>query len=291
MDIAVTPPWALRNAPAMDAEQFQLWRTLLEERTGMTLPTERKSFLETSLSARMRELGLEDYQTYYAQLVTGASESRAMEWSILVDRLTVQETGFFRHPGSFALVKAFSREFARRHVNGGTLNAWSVGCSTGEEAYSLAMVINECFAGARDKLFYGITGTDISLPTLARARRGVFPLRRVNRVAPALRERYFQPHDTQHLQVTATLRERVCFAHLNVLDLDQAPMENLDLIFCQNMLIYFRRWRKRQIVNRLAARLAPGGVLVLGPGEITDWQNDNLEREVYPDTLAFRRRV
>ncbi len=57
------------------------------------------------------------------------------------------------------------------------------------------------------------------------------------------------------------------------------------------MLIYFRRWRKRQIVNRLAARLAPGGVLVLGPGEITDWQNDNLEREVYPDTLAFRRRV
>lgn len=95
MDIAVTPPWALRNAPAMDAEQFQLWQTLLEERTGMTLPAERKSFLETSLSTRMRELGLEDYQTYYAQLVTGASESRAMEWSILVDRLTVQETGFF----------------------------------------------------------------------------------------------------------------------------------------------------------------------------------------------------
>jgi chemotaxis protein methyltransferase CheR/type IV pilus assembly protein PilK len=275
----------------MDAEQFQLWQALLEERTGMTLAPERKAFLETSLNIRMRELGLENYDTYYQQLVVGATEARAMEWSILVDRLTVQETSFFRHPGSFALVEEFVNRFAAEHTGGATLNAWSVGCSTGEEAYSLAMLIQERFAGHDKQLFYGITGTDISLPTLAKARHGLFARRRAMQVDPALRERYFEEADDQRLRVSATLRERVCFAHLNVLDLDQAPMDNMDLIFCQNMLIYFRRWRKRQIVTRLAERLAPGGLLVLGPGEVTDWHHPELERVSFPDTLAFRRRV
>ncbi|MEO1900684.1 MAG: CheR family methyltransferase [Alcanivorax sp.] len=290
MGYAVTDRWSIKSAPAMDAEQFQLWQALLEERTGMTLAAERKPFLETSLNIRMRELGIASYDLYYEQLVTGATEARAMEWSVLVDRLTVQETSFFRHPGSFALVQEFVDRFAAERPGGATLNAWSVGCSTGEEAYSLAMLINERFAASGKPLFYGITGTDISLPTLAKARRGLFPRRRVEQIDPALRAAYFSDADGRHQQVAQTLRERVCFAYLNVLNLDQAPMDNMDLIFCQNMLIYFRRWRKRQIVNRLAGRLAPGGLLVLGPGEITDWQDPRLERVQFADTLAFRRR-
>ncbi|MED5603220.1 MAG: CheR family methyltransferase [Pseudomonadota bacterium] len=290
MGFAVTDRWSIKSAPAMDAEQFQLWQALLEERTGMTLAPERKQFLESSLNIRMRELGLDDYDTYYQQLVTGATEARAMEWSTLVDRLTVQETSFFRHPGSFALVEDYLGQFAAERGTGATLNAWSVGCSTGEEAYSLAMLISERFRAHGKALFYGITGTDISLPTLAKARRGLFPRRRVEQIDPALRERYFKDADTHTMQVADGLRERVCFAHLNVLNLDQAPMDDMDLIFCQNMLIYFRRWRKRQIVNQLAGRLAPGGLLVLGPGEITDWHDPRLERVHFADTLAFRRR-
>ncbi|MBL7251157.1 CheR family methyltransferase [Alloalcanivorax sp. C16-2] len=290
MGYAVTDRWSIKNAPAMDAEQFQLWQALLEERTGMTLAPERKPFLETSLNIRMRELGIDGYDTYYEQLVTGATEARAMEWSVLVDRLTVQETSFFRHPGSFALVEDFVNRFADERQAGATLNAWSVGCSTGEEAYSLAMLIQERFNDSDKELFYGITGTDISLPTLAKARRGVFGRRRVEQIDPRLRETYFTEVDANNMQAGTTLRERVCFAYLNVLNLDQAPMDNMDLIFCQNMLIYFRRWRKRQIVTRLAGRLAPGGLLVLGPGEITDWQDPRLERVRFADTLAFRRR-
>lgn len=290
MGYVVTDRWSIKNTPSMDAEQFQLWQALLEERTGMTLARERKPFLETSLNIRMRELGLEDYDTYYEQLVVGATESRAMEWSVLVDRLTVQETSFFRHPGSFALVEDYVSRFAGEREEAACLNVWSVGCSTGEEAYSLAMLIQERFRDSDKQLFYGITGTDISLPTLAKARRGVFARRRVERIDPVLRDVYFQDLDAQNMKVVDSLRERVCFAHLNVLNLDQAPMNDMDLIFCHNMLIYFRRWRKRQIVSRLAERLAPGGILVLGPGEITDWQHPELERVPFPDTLAFRRR-
>src|SRR5690554_8208115 len=83
---AVRDRWSIRDMPAMEQEQFELWQALLEERTGMTLGQERKMFLETSLNIRMRELNLSDYDTYYQQLVTGTTEMKAMEWSVLVDR-------------------------------------------------------------------------------------------------------------------------------------------------------------------------------------------------------------
>ena len=146
MGAAMTDRWSIKRMPTMNAEQFQLWQTLLEDRTGMTLSNERKTFLETSLNMRMRELGIEDYETYYEHLVMGSTQSRVMEWSVLVDRLTVQETSFFRHPGSYALVEEFSQRFMAEQPGGASLDVWSVGCSTGEEAYSLAIIINEQFS-------------------------------------------------------------------------------------------------------------------------------------------------
>ena len=288
--VAVTDRWSIRNTPVMSEEQFTLWQALLEERTGMTLVAERKPFLETSLSIRMRELGVADYDEYYEQLQVGTTESKAMEWSVLVDRLTVQETSFFRHPGSYALVEDFIAQFVAEQPDGASLDVWSVGCSTGEEPYSLAMLINERFIDFETKNYFGITATDISLPTLAKARRAVYPARKVERIDPALREKYFSKLNDREYQVEQSLRDRICFARVNVLDLQKAPMRDMDIIFCQNMLIYFRRWRKRQIVTRLAERLAPGGIMVLGPGEVTDWQHPELERVHFADALAFRRR-
>ncbi|PKM22670.1 MAG: methyltransferase [Gammaproteobacteria bacterium HGW-Gammaproteobacteria-14] len=287
--VAVADRWSIKNTPVMEQEQFELWQALLEERTGMTLSQERKTFLETSLSIRMRELGLDDYEVYYEQLLVGTTESKAMEWSVLVDRLTVQETSFFRHPSSYALVEEYVLEFCRRPGTE-TLDVWSVGCSTGEEPYSLAMLIHAIFEESKSKHLFGVTATDISLPTLSKARRGNYPARRVERVDVMMREKYFERMSEREYQVTPSLRDRVCFARLNVLELSKAPMGNMDLIFCQNMLIYFRRWRKREIVTHLAERLAPGGMMVLGLGEITDWSHPDLERVPFKDTLAFRRR-
>ena len=86
------------------------------------------------------------------------------------------------------------------------------------------------------------------------------------------------------------IRDRVCFTRLNVLDLDKAPMHGMNIIFCQNLLIYFRRWRRREIVKRLAERLAPGGLLVLGQGELTDWQPPGLQRVPSEHVLAWIKR-
>lgn len=227
---AVKDRWSIKNTPVMEQEQFELWQALLEERTGMTLSQERKTFLETSLNIRMRELGIADYDVYYEQLVAGTTESKAMEWSVLVDRLTVQETSFFRHPSSYALVEEYVTEFAARPGKQ-SLDVWSVGCSTGEEPYSLGMLINEIFTEKKSQHFFGITATDISLPTLSKARRGNYPARRVERVDAGIRDRYFERLNEREYQVVPSLRDRICFARLNVLEINKAPMQDMDLIF------------------------------------------------------------
>lgn len=280
--------WFLRRLPEMDEAQFKQWQALLEQRTGMTLPAERRSFLETKLAIRMREIGCSSYQAYYETTVVGPNAIR--EWSTLVDRLTVQETRFFRDPDAFRLVADYVLTRPREQLRKHALEAWSVGCSSGEEPYTLAMVVNECMNQLALQPLYGVTGSDISAPVLEKARTGQFNARKLSGVEANLKARYFRPAERNTEEIVDSIRERVCFTRLNVLDLDRAPMHGMNIIFCQNLLIYFRRWRRRDIVRRLAERLAPGGLLVLGQGELTDWQPPGLQRVPSEHVLAWIKR-
>lgn len=257
----------------------------------MVLAPERKQFLETALSMRMRELGITNYDAYYEQLVNRPPADTIMEWSTLVDRLTVQETSFFRHRGSYDLVEKFLRDRFSGANPPKHFNVWSVGCSSGEEPYSLAILMTEVFASLKVKPYWGITATDISLPVLAKARRGVYGARKVDLLDAALKERYFRKISDREYEISAELKTRICFARVNVLELQKVPFRDIDLIFCQNMLIYFRRWRKREIVTRLADRMAPGGLMVLGLGEVVDWQHPHMDKVRFDNSLAFMRRT
>ncbi|HET8730296.1 MAG TPA: protein-glutamate O-methyltransferase CheR [Moraxellaceae bacterium] len=288
-DVA-TDRWGIKTLSPISDEQFELWQTLIEARTGMTIGVARRSFLETNLGIRMREIGINDYETYYEQLMAGPVAER--EWAVLVDRLTVQETSFFRHPSSFALVRQHVSELLLKEPARKSLNLWSVGCSTGEEPYSLAMQTDAQIAELKRKVFFGVTATDISLPTLGRARTGIYGDRRLHNVPAAWKEKYFKPVvGRKEWQVTDDLKKRVAFVQLNIMELDRAPLSGMDVIFCQNVLIYFRRFRKRDILTNLAVRLAPGGLMVLGLGEAMDWAHPQLVRVDYPDTMAFRRKT
>ncbi len=290
--VVATDRWGMKALPPISDEQFELWQTLIEARTGMTVGAARRSFLETNLAIRMREIGLADYESYYEQLMSGPGAER--EWATLVDRLTVQETSFFRHPSSFALVRSYLAEILLREKERKSLHLWSVGCSTGEEPYSLAMQLDAQLRELkRGDVYYGVTATDISLPTLARARLGRYGERRLHNVPEGWKQRYFDAvaGAGRELQVTDELKKKVAFVQLNIMELDKAPLAGMDVIFCQNVLIYFRRFRKRDILTNLAKMLAPGGLLVLGVGEAVDWSHPALERVDFPDTLAFRRKA
>jgi len=281
--------WRYSAPPPMSDAQFVRWAALLEQRTGMTLPATRKSFLITSLGPRMRELGIADYDGYYDHVT--APRRGAVEWELIVDRLTVHETRFFRSENTLSLVRdvylANLPEFPRqRHTS---IEAWSVGCSSGEEPYSLAMVLDQFIAESGYRYFFGITASDISTPALAVGRAGVYSRAKLRHVPPQFLMRYFTPLDGERFQISKRLRSRVCFTRINTLDLMRAPIGAMDIIICQNLLIYFKRERRVAILDQLAEHLRPGGLLVLGAGEILGWDHPAMEPVLYDNTLAFRR--
>lgn len=280
--------WSLQALPELSDRQFDQWSKLLEERTGMQLVAQQKVFLQTQITMRMREIGCDDYGRYYQQLLDGLQGM--VEWSVLVDRLVVKETTFFRHRPSVEYVRRVLQERINNQQLAGSFDIWSVGCATGEEPYSLAMAVNDCFGLASLDPYYGITATDISVPSLSIAREGLYPERRLDLVTQEEQRRYFSRQQDGRYKVSEQLADRICFSHGNVMNIASMPAFPMDVIFCQNMLVYFRRWRRREILNNFVERLKPGGLLVIGLGEIVGWENDLIERVANAEVQAYIRR-
>ncbi len=268
--------WSLQPTLELTEKQFSQWRKLLELKTGVHLTDQQKGLLQTTLSIRMRELGFRDCDEYFSQLDEGIEG--IVEWYKLVDRIMVQETRFFRDPEALAYVNELLLERIDNQCLDGSFELWSVGCSTGEEPYSLAMVVDSCFESADIEPRYGVTATDISLEALAKGRRAIYKKRHTAQLSEHFRKRYFVSVDEDHDQVCAWLRERVCFAHGNIRDIERSPISGMDIIFCHNMLIYFRKWMRKEILDELVKRLKPQGVLIIAVGEVVDWDNRYVRR-------------
>ncbi len=285
--------WSLRESSQLSEQQFLEWSQLLEARTGMLLVERQRPYLQAQISMRMRELNCDDYSDYFQLVVTGLKGMA--EWSILVDRLVVNETSFFRHRPSIEFIRSFLQ---RRIDSGGMLpnfDVWSLGCSSGEETYSLAMVINDCYELANLQPYYGVTGTDISTKALAIAKEGLYNQRQLEQVTPSEAQRYLTPIDMNNgrkqSQVSAKLRDRICFSQGNVLNLSKMPAVPMDIIFCQNLLIYFRRWLRRDILNNLVDHLKPGGILIIGLGEAPDWKHPRMTKVNNDAVQAYTRTI
>jgi type IV pilus assembly protein PilK len=278
---------SVNQSPELSDTAFATWQEIIEDRLGLQLPEQRRSFLKTCLSIRMREVGFDDYLDYYHHIRDG--DTGLIEWNLLIDRLTVQETRFFRDPAAYAMVKDHLKR--RIKENNRPLSLWSVGCSTGEETYSLAMLTSEVLSRMEEQhqVRFGITGTDISKRALEQASAGIYTARRLELVDKRLEDKYFLKVDDKY-QVAQAVRDRACFIRLNLLELGRSPLRNLDVIYCQNVLIYFRKWRRKDIVTELASRLAPGGMLVLGLGEMVDWSHPDLFRVPGERALAYLKR-
>ncbi len=280
--------WARKELAPMDAYEFRQWSELLETRTGISLPEKRKTFLLSNLSIRMRELGYRRYRDYFQYVLDG--RRGMVEWEILVDRLTVHETRFYRDPRALQMLReTWLDRLPARADKPHQLRLWSVGCATGEEPYSLAMLIDDALLARGVRAFPAITATDISAAALAAGREGIYPANRLVNLPEAFIGRYFRKLDGNRYQVKENVRERVCFTRLNLLHLDRSPLAAMDVIYCQNVLIYFKKPQRLRILDQLIGRLRPGGLLVLGAGEITDWSHPETAIVDYPGTLVYRR--
>ncbi len=282
--------WSIQSSQELSDQQFQEWKVLVEEKTGMLLPDHRKTFLQSSLNIRMREISCESYDQYFEKLSSGMAGT--VEWAVLVDRLTVHETHFFRHPESYVLVRKYLKSLVQKRVKQGRpINLWSVGCSTGEEPYSLAILLEELIMETQADLYYGITATDISLPSLATAREGKYNERRLSGLSDFQKEFMFDKPAGEPYQVKQKYKDKICFARVNLLDLQAAPIDRVDIVFCQNVLIYFQKERKHEIVEKLAESIEPGGLMVLGLGDVTEWVPKGMRRVKTTEVLAFTKNV
>ena len=252
--------WSLRTLPSLSLEQFAQWCKLLEERAGMQLVPQHKALLESQIFSRMRELGYDDYDRYYQQVTNGAAGM--LEWTVVVDRIAVKETSFFRHRPSLEYVRRYLQNKINNQSLAQSFDVWSVGCATGEEAYSLAMVINDCFELAALNPYYGITAFDLSVSALATARKGRYAKRKIEAGKADEFKRYTKQTTDGNYEIVSRLRERVCFTQANIINHNNLPGIKVDVIFCQNILVYFRRWLRRDILNALSDHLKPGGILV-----------------------------
>ncbi|MGD0417609.1 MAG: protein-glutamate O-methyltransferase CheR [Terriglobales bacterium] len=247
---------------------FGRLRSLIYEQSGINLNAEKKTMLELRIKRRLRSLDLNSFAQYCEYLF--GPHGQKEEIVHLLDVVSTNKTDFFREPEHFEfLVQKAIPELMARNQSGRPLLVWSAGCSTGEEPYTLAMVLNEC-ALAQPGFRFRVLATDISTTVLAKAGRGVFSVEVVGPVPADLRRKYFmrsRDRDSNLLRVVPELRQLVEFRRLNFMDADFGLSQKVDVIFCRNVIIYFDRATQEQIIQKLAAQLVPGGYAFVGHSE------------------------
>jgi chemotaxis protein methyltransferase CheR len=243
---------------------FRLMRDQIYKRTGMWFADTSKYLLQKRLSPRARELNFESFQKYFYFL---QYDPRAeAEFDQIYDLVTTNETYFFREPAQLA---AFAEEIVPEILSRKTIKKiriWSAGCSSGEEPYSIAMLLNE--AGYYDRATFEIFASDINQQVLAKARRGHYRESAFRATDGPLRDKYFTRNEDGSWHIHDDIRNRVSFGRLNLYDEPRVSLlGHLDVIFCRNVIIYFDDQSKKVVVSNFYNRLTDTGYLLLGHSE------------------------
>ena len=243
---------------------FRLLREQIYSRTGMWFTDSSKYLLQKRLSPRARELNFDSFQKYFYFL---QYDPRAeTEFDQVYDLVTTNETYFFREP---AQLSAFTDEIipdilARKALK--KVRIWSAGCSSGEEPYSIAMLLQE--SGWYEQATFEIFASDINQLVLAKARKGIYRENAFRATNAELRDRYFARQDDGSWRISDDVRNRVSFGRLNLYDEARVSLlGHLDLVFCRNVIIYFDDNSKKVVVKNFYNRLVDGGYLLLGHSE------------------------
>jgi chemotaxis protein methyltransferase CheR len=270
-------------SPLSDAD-YEFLRRLVYDESRINLGTEKRALVSARVAKRLRVLRIDSYEEYCRWLKT---PSGAEELGNLVDVISTNHTHFFREAQHFDfLEQKFLPQWRKRHAPDEVFRLWSAACSSGEEPYTLAIVLTEFF---RTTGRWHIDATDISTRILTRARQGVYDVDKLSPVQPELARRYFQRGVGEwagHCRVKEALRQRVAFTHLNLLRGPYPFGHRFHVIFCRNVMIYFDRPTQETLIAKLTEQLEPGGHLLVGHSESLGNIRHTL-RQVQP-TIYFK---
>lgn len=247
---------------SISARDYSRLRRLIYDEAGIALGAGRKTMLEVRIKRRLKELAIHSYGQYCDYLFS--RQGIESELDNLIDVVTTNKTDFFREPGHFEQLTTVLPAFTSN-----PLLVWSAGCSTGEEPYTLGIVLNE-YAIAHGGFSFRVLATDVSTTVLHKAELGIYSSEAVRPVPPALKIKYFlrsRDRNADRVRVVPELRRLVEFRRLNFMDPDYGITRKAGVIFCRNVIIYFDRPTQQRILKRLADCLAPGGYLFVGHAE------------------------
>ncbi len=268
--------------------EFQWLRHWVREQLGIHLSEQKRELVVGRLQALLREQGFASFHAYCHALQQDTSGHALNE---LVNRITTNYTYFYREPAHFEFLwREVFPPLTRilRQQNNRDLRLWSAGCSTGEEAYLLAMLQMDYLGAEYPQWRAGVLATDISQPVLEWAKAGIYSAEHLERLPDGLRRKYFQPQpDCQTFRVHPSVRDQVVFRRLNLMNPRFPFRKPFQVIFCRNVMIYFDEATRRGLLSRLHQCLEPGGYLFIGHAESLGRQRDDFE---YILPAVYRRR-
>jgi chemotaxis protein methyltransferase CheR len=275
--------------PEFSDDLYLRFRELVLARCGLYYPERKRADLLHGLGMAMNAGGYESLAALYAAAVLGGPA-----WNLLLAHLTIGETYFFRYRPQFdALRQQIIPEILQRRAGTRGLRVWSAGCATGEEPYSLAMIISDLLA-AESPWNVNILATDINPHFLERAREALYGEWSFRETPDELRERFWM-QEQNRWRLRPEIRRMVSFARLNLAEPGYPSIVNgtcaIDLLLCRNVTIYFDDITTRQVVERFFNTLAPGGWLIVGHSEPQAGVYHQFEVHNFPNTVVYRKPV
>jgi chemotaxis protein methyltransferase CheR len=244
-------------------KQFNFLTDYLSTRYGLRIPKEKKVLLESRLMGRLNRLKITDFEHYLEYIFNPKVPNN--EYQYFINQITTHKTFFFRENYQFDFLSNVLSEYLRLRTPGTPINVWSAGCSTGEEVYTLGMLLQEKKSSL--SFDYKIVGTDIAIPSLKTAARGIFGNELENLPAD-LRSKYFTPTGDGKIEFNATeIKSRIQLGVLNLNNKVYNLPLTFDFIFCRNVMIYFDAKTRGEVLKRMVDKIRPGGYLFLGHSE------------------------
>lgn len=273
----------------MTKEEFLHLRDYIHKKTGIFFTEKKMYLLESRLTNRLNELGFASYEDYYYFLKYGGDKVN-IEIGNLYDVITTNETSFFRNPPQ---LNAFKLILQKNYMNGKTLGSplriWSAACSTGEEPYTLAIILMELMESTKKNIPFTIYATDISKKAIESAKKAVFGNYSVRSMDKSYINKYFFEENSFY-KLKDIVKKNIRFENMNLVDADSYRKYNyMDIIFCRNVLIYFDENVKKMVIDFMYKSLKPGGFLTIGHAESLHNISKTFQPLMFPGSIAYQK--
>jgi len=257
-----------QGQPRLQNREFERLSSFIYQHCGIKMPPAKRTMLEARLQKRLRVLALPSFADYCDYLFSRTGMEQ--ELVAMTDLVTTNKTDFFREPEHFNyLTGKVLPEWQAQFGNRRPFAIWSAGCSTGEEPYTMAMVLAE-YGETNAGFSYSILATDISTRVLEKAHKAIYDDDRIGPISPVMKRKYLlrsKDRASGLVRIVPELRDRVRFKRLNFMDADFDMRDELDVVFCRNVVIYFDRPTQEKLVNKFCRQLRRGGYLFMGHSE------------------------